>query len=164
MIVMNNIRKLANPMGSNTRNIIMNNVMLRRQFNTTMMATTKTATTTATSTTLPPIVSTVSPLFIQNHHYHQRQLLNTNKFVLKNIPEQQHEEQRWFSTNSTTSEADSSPGFVQKPLEALDMALVRQIKAELMEVDANSDGRYVNSLVWFLRRPQTPTHRKYSRF
>jgi hypothetical protein len=32
--------------------------------------------------------------------------------------------------------------FVEQPLQALDMAVVRQIKAELMEVDANSDGRY----------------------
>jgi hypothetical protein len=32
--------------------------------------------------------------------------------------------------------------YVEKPLQALDMAVVRQIKAELMEVDANSDGRY----------------------
>ena len=29
-----------------------------------------------------------------------------------------------------------------KPLRVLDMTMVRKIKAELMEVDANSDGRY----------------------
>lgn len=34
-------------------------------------------------------------------------------------------------------------GIVEKPLRALDMRAVRQIKAELMAVDANSDGRYV---------------------
>ena len=34
-------------------------------------------------------------------------------------------------------------GKVERTLKALDMALVRQIKAELMEVDANSDGRQV---------------------
>ena len=39
---------------------------------------------------------------------------------------------RTFSTQSTASEA----------LRALDMEAVRLIKAELMEVDANSDGRY----------------------
>ena len=35
-------------------------------------------------------------------------------------------------------------GKVERTLKALDMALVRQIKAELMEVDANSDGRQVH--------------------
>jgi hypothetical protein len=35
-------------------------------------------------------------------------------------------------------------GKVERTLKALDMALVRQIKAELMEVDANSDGRQVS--------------------
>lgn len=39
---------------------------------------------------------------------------------------------RTFSTQSTTT----------KTLRALDMEAVHQIKAELMEVDANSDGRY----------------------
>lgn len=39
---------------------------------------------------------------------------------------------RTFSTQSATT----------KTLSALDMEAVRQIKAELMEVDANSDGRY----------------------
>ena len=34
-------------------------------------------------------------------------------------------------------------GKIEKTLKALDMAVVRQIKAELMEVDANSDGRQV---------------------
>lgn len=33
------------------------------------------------------------------------------------------------------------PGTVEKPLQVLNMAMVRKIKAELMEVDANSDGR-----------------------
>jgi len=32
-------------------------------------------------------------------------------------------------------------GFVERPLQALDMAMVRQIKAQLMEIDANKDGR-----------------------
>jgi hypothetical protein len=35
-------------------------------------------------------------------------------------------------------------GKVERTLKALDMAIVRQIKAELMEVDANSDGRQVH--------------------
>ena len=35
-------------------------------------------------------------------------------------------------------------GKVERTLKALDMAVVRQIKAELMEVDANSDGRQVH--------------------
>lgn len=43
-----------------------------------------------------------------------------------------------FSTASTES------AFVDKPLKALDMAAVRQIKAELMAVDANFDGRSVS--------------------
>ena len=32
-------------------------------------------------------------------------------------------------------------GYIEKPLKALDLAAVRQIKAELMAVDANSDGK-----------------------
>jgi hypothetical protein len=36
-------------------------------------------------------------------------------------------------------------GTVTKTLHALDMEAVRQIKLELMEVDANSDGRYARS-------------------
>lgn len=47
--------------------------------------------------------------------------------------------------NSTVSPADFGTtrelGKVEKTLKALDMAVVRQIKAELIEVDANSDGR-----------------------
>jgi hypothetical protein len=42
---------------------------------------------------------------------------------------------RNFSTAPTES------AFIEKPLKALDMAAVRQIKAELMAVDANFDGR-----------------------
>lgn len=37
--------------------------------------------------------------------------------------------------------ASDGQGFIKKPLKALDLAAVRQIKAELMEVDANFDGR-----------------------
>ena len=54
---------------------------------------------------------------------------------------------RWYSSSTmmtSTEKATKEMGYIQKPLEALDMALVRQIKAELMEVDANSDGRYVH--------------------
>lgn len=43
-----------------------------------------------------------------------------------------------------SSMAAMSPGTIEKPLHVLDMAMVRKIKAELMEVDANSDGRYGN--------------------
>jgi hypothetical protein len=43
---------------------------------------------------------------------------------------------RQFSTDPT-----AQAGFVEKPLKALDLALVRQIKSDLMEFDANSDGR-----------------------
>ena len=35
----------------------------------------------------------------------------------------------------------STLGYIEKPLKALDLAAVRQIKAELMAVDANSDGK-----------------------
>lgn len=35
-------------------------------------------------------------------------------------------------------------------LQALDMAAVRQIKAELMSVDANSDGRYARRFTFIL--------------
>ena len=41
----------------------------------------------------------------------------------------------------TFSSMAMPPGTVEKPLQILDMAMVRKIKAELMEVDANSDGR-----------------------
>ena len=51
--------------------------------------------------------------------------------------------------SSSTTETKSGTGFVERPLEALDMAVVRQIKAELMEVDANSDGRYVHACQTF---------------
>lgn len=37
--------------------------------------------------------------------------------------------------------AENPRGFVERPLQVLDMNVVRKIKAELMEVDANSDGR-----------------------
>ncbi len=40
-----------------------------------------------------------------------------------------------------SSSQKSQIGFIEKPLKALDLAAVRQIKAELMAVDANSDGR-----------------------
>ena len=41
-----------------------------------------------------------------------------------------------------SSMATMTPGTIEKPLQVLDMSMVRKIKAELMEVDANSDGRY----------------------
>ena len=44
----------------------------------------------------------------------------------------------------STEAVNNTSAFVEKPLKALDMAVVRQIKAELMEVDKNSDGRYAN--------------------
>ena len=49
--------------------------------------------------------------------------------------------------NSVTTSATAASstietlGYIEKPLKALDLAAVRQIKAELMAVDANSDGR-----------------------
>ena len=46
--------------------------------------------------------------------------------------------------NSVTTDSVSAaagPGYIEKPLKALDLAAVRQIKAELMAVDANSDGK-----------------------
>ena len=39
----------------------------------------------------------------------------------------------------------ATPGTLEMPLQVLDMSMVRKIKAELMEVDANSDGRYANT-------------------
>lgn len=48
---------------------------------------------------------------------------------------------QFYST--TERNLDKGTGFVERPLKALDMAVVRQIKSELMEVDVNSDGRYV---------------------
>lgn len=42
---------------------------------------------------------------------------------------------------ASTTTAPNEIGTVTKPLKVLDMRVVRQIKAELMEVDANSDGR-----------------------
>ena len=39
-----------------------------------------------------------------------------------------------------------TPGYIEKPLKALDLAAVRQIKAELMAVDANSDGKWVEKI------------------
>jgi hypothetical protein len=47
--------------------------------------------------------------------------------------------------NSTMTAPIRELGKVEKTLKALDMAVVRQIKAELMEVDANSDGRQVTN-------------------
>jgi hypothetical protein len=47
--------------------------------------------------------------------------------------------------NSTMAVPIRELGKVEKTLKALDMAVVRQIKAELMEVDANSDGRQVTN-------------------
>lgn len=43
---------------------------------------------------------------------------------------------------SFSTMANSQPrGVVERPLKVLDLNIVRKIKAELMEVDANSDGR-----------------------
>lgn len=50
---------------------------------------------------------------------------------------------RNFSVDAASAAATGEKGTVTKTLQALDMAVVRQIKAELMEVDANSDGRQV---------------------
>lgn len=52
-----------------------------------------------------------------------------------------------FHSTMAVSPADPTRelGKVEKTLKALDMAVVRQIKAELMEVDANSDGRQVTT-------------------
>ena len=46
-------------------------------------------------------------------------------------------------TNNSMSAASpiETPGYIEKPLKALDLAAVRQIKAELMAVDANTDGK-----------------------
>lgn len=54
---------------------------------------------------------------------------------------------RFHSTVSVDGGLDvpvKEVGKVERTLKALDMAIVRQIKAELMEVDANSDGRQVH--------------------
>ena len=51
--------------------------------------------------------------------------------------------QSTLTVDSQTSLAQHERGTIEKTLKALDMSVVRQIKAELMEVDANSDGRQV---------------------
>jgi hypothetical protein len=52
--------------------------------------------------------------------------------------------QSTLTVDSPTSLAQHvEKGRIEKTLKALDMSVVRQIKAELMEVDANSDGRQV---------------------
>ncbi len=43
--------------------------------------------------------------------------------------------------SSFSTQKDEPPATIEKPLQALNMTLVRQIKAELMSVDVNSDGR-----------------------
>ena len=48
-----------------------------------------------------------------------------------------------FNSNSTTQSMVHQRGTVTKTLKALDMAVVRQIKAELLSVDQNNDGRQV---------------------
>jgi hypothetical protein len=48
-----------------------------------------------------------------------------------------------FLATLVTTDVPKEVGKVERSLKALDMALVRQIKAELIEVDANSDGRQV---------------------
>jgi len=52
---------------------------------------------------------------------------------------------RYFSGDAGKKEV----AYIEKPLKALDLAAVRQIKAELMEVDANFDGR---SVIFLTRR------------
>jgi hypothetical protein len=61
-----------------------------------------------------------------------------NPFILNNCSKV-----RFLSTLVATDVAPKEIGKVERSLKALDMAMVRQIKAELIEVDANSDGRQV---------------------
>jgi len=61
-----------------------------------------------------------------------------------------------FSSIAVNPEGTNIPGTIERPLKALDMALVRKIKSELMEVDANSDGRIDSEeLKALLRRHST---------
>eukprot|EP00934_Nitzschia_sp_Nitz4_P003438 Nitzschia sp. Nitz4//scaffold308_size21609//3580//5124//NITZ4_008601-RA/size21609-augustus-gene-0.41-mRNA-1//1//CDS//3329547149//3428//frame0 len=46
-----------------------------------------------------------------------------------------------FNRNFSTAHPGPETAFIERPLKALDLAAVRQIKAELMEVDKDSNGR-----------------------
>jgi hypothetical protein len=70
----------------------------------------------------------------------------TRAFSSQVVPDASAASKATSQAHAFSSMAAALPrGTLEKPLQVLDMAIVRKIKAELMEVDANSDGRYATS-------------------
>ena len=75
----------------------------------------------------------------KNEQKHQSQTFST----ISQVPVNVDNEALAFNPNSATQSIVHQRGTVTKTLKALDMAVVRQIKAELLSVDQNNDGRQV---------------------